>query len=199
MNIVLASQNEHKKLEIQAILRELNITIKTLPELGFSPIEVVEDQDTFEGNALKKAYEVMKYTGLPSIADDSGLCVEALNNEPGVYSARFAGENASDLDNNSKLIQLLKGETNRKAKFVSVIALVFTSGDPILVRGECHGTIISAPKGAGGFGYDPLFIPDGYTKTFGELSSQEKNAISHRANALDKLKDTLYAKDFLKK
>lgn len=199
MNIVLASQNKHKQAEIQAILKELNITIKTLPELGFSPIDVIEDQDTFEGNALKKACEVMKYTGLPAIADDSGLCVEALNDAPGVYSARFAGENASDSDNNLKLMQLLEGETNRNAKFVSVIALAFTSGDPILVRGECHGTIISTPKGSGGFGYDPFFIPNGYNKTFGELSSQEKNAISHRANALDKLKDTLYANDFLEK
>ncbi|PAB58538.1 XTP/dITP diphosphatase [Anaeromicrobium sediminis] len=189
--MVLASRNKHKLEEIGDILKEFNINIKSLDEVGLGNLEVVEDGETFEENSMKKAVEVMSRINAVVIADDSGLEVDALDNRPGVYSARFAGENATDEDNNKKLIEMLEDEENRKARFVSVISVAFPDGRKFHVRGECVGEIGYEKRGKSGFGYDPLFIVDGYDKTFAELGSDIKNKISHRANALVKLREKL--------
>ncbi|MCT4593223.1 MAG: XTP/dITP diphosphatase [Anaeromicrobium sp.] len=189
--MVLASGNKHKLEEIGEILKEFNINIKSLDQVGLGDLEVVEDGETFEENSMKKAVEVMNRINAVVIADDSGLEVDVLNNRPGVYSARFAGENATDDDNNNKLIDMLEKEENRRARFVSVISVAFPDGRKFHVRGECIGQIGYEKKGNSGFGYDPLFIVDGYDKTFAELGSDIKNKISHRANALVKLREKL--------
>lgn len=192
-SVVLATQNKHKLKEIREILKDLPLEIKAMNEVGLGHLKVVEDGATFEENSMKKAVEVMEASGYISIADDSGLEVDALENQPGVYSARFAGENANDKDNNEKLLKML-GDLpleERKARFVSVISVAFPNGDKFHVRGECHGIIDYKERGENGFGYDPLFIIPGHDKTFGELSSSIKNKISHRANALRKLEKEL--------
>ena len=188
MIVIAATQNKHKLEEIGAILKDFDIELKSANELGFGDVEVVEDRDTFEGNSMKKAEEIMEVSGIPALADDSGLMVDALDGRPGVYSARYSGENATDKSNNEKLKEELKDETNRKAKFVSVISLAYPDGKRISVRGELKGVIGYEEKGDSGFGYDPLFIVDQYNKTLAELGSEIKNKISHRANALEKLK-----------
>jgi len=189
-SVVIATQNQHKLKEIREILQELPIEIKAMNEIGLGELEVIEDGMTFEENSMKKAVEVMEASGMIAMADDSGLEVEALDNQPGVFSARFAGENANDKQNNEKLLDLL-GELpleKRKARFVSVISVAFPNGRKFFVRGECPGIIDFKERGENGFGYDPLFIITEYKKTFGELCSSIKNRISHRANALEKLK-----------
>lgn len=189
--MILASGNKHKLEEIGAILKEFNIDIKSLKDVGLEGIEIIEDGETFEENSMKKAIEVMREVNKVVIADDSGLEVDALDNKPGVYSARFAGENATDEDNNEKLLKLLQDKENRKARFVSVISVAFPDGRKFHVRGECEGVIGFEKKGESGFGYDPLFIVPEYDKTFAELGSEIKNKISHRANALIKLRKEL--------
>jgi XTP/dITP diphosphohydrolase len=151
---------------------------------------MIVDGESFDEHSIKKAKTVMDATGAIAIADDSGLEVEALNNAPGIYSARFSGEGATDEKNNEKLIELLKAipYTERGARFVSAIAMVFPSGQVITVRGECEGIIGFEARGNNGFGYDPYFIVPEYDKTFGELGSDVKNKISHRAKALALLK-----------
>lgn len=165
-------------------------------EAGVPPFEIEEDGETFEENSYKKANEIMKATGEITVADDSGLMVDYLGGAPGVYSARFAGDHGDDGKNNEKLLKLLEGlpEEERKAKFVSVITLIFPGGEALVARGECAGRIIEAPTGENGFGYDPLFVPDGYDKTFAQLGPEEKNMISHRAKALEKLEKLLEEK-----
>ena len=189
VKVVLATGNKGKRKEYVQLLDGLGISILMLsdfPELG----DVEEDGETFEENALKKAREVAKFTGYVTIADDSGLSVQALGGRPGVYSARFAGEAAGDAANNAKLLKELEGidESERSAAFVCSIALVHPSGRSVTVSGRCEGMITSSPKGEGGFGYDPLFFLPEFGCTMAELSSEVKNGISHRGRAVAELK-----------
>ncbi len=182
---VLASHNTHKLEEIQRILLPLNIQIidsKTahLPD-------VIETGETFKENAVLKATEGFKQTKMPVLADDSGLCISALNDAPGVYSARFAAKHGGFPAVFDVLNEQLKEKPNRKAHYVCVIALAMSETQVYTFEGEMHGTLALSPEGTNGFGYDPLFIPDGYRKTLGCISAEEKNKISHRAKALEKL------------
>ena len=192
MKVILASQNQHKLVELSAILSQLGFEIALESEYGLD-IEVEETGTTFEENSLLKAEAVMKASGMPVLADDSGLMVDALDGAPGVYSARYGGPELDDTGRYRLLLENLRGQTPRTAKFVSVITCCFPNGDVITARGECPGTIAFAPMGEGGFGYDPVFFIPGLKKTFAQLSAQEKNAISHRGRALalfqQKLKD----------
>ena len=194
--IVAASRNKHKIEEIEAITKKFGMSIISRDEAGVPPVEIVEDGETFEENSFKKADEIMKLCGKITLADDSGLMVDYLGGAPGVYSARFAGEDGNDEKNNDKLLKLLDGvpAKERTAKFVSVITMVYPDGTVLSARGECPGKIITVPTGDGGFGYDPLFVPDGYDKTFAQLTPEEKNAISHRAAALAELEKLLEAR-----
>lgn len=195
MKIFLATGNKHKIDEIKAIFKNVkDIEILSIKD-GIEIPEVVEDGDTFEANSAKKALEIAKFTGMITIADDSGLCVDALNGEPGVYSARYSGEGATDASNNAKLIKNLQGIENRKAHFVSVITLGKPNGRAYSFRGEVEGEIIDIPRGDTGFGYDPHFYVAEYGKTLAEMPEM-KNVISHRANALKKLEVEL--EDILK-
>lgn len=195
MKIFLATGNKHKIEEITAIFKNVkNIEILSIKD-GIDIPEVIEDGDTFEANSAKKALEIAKYTGMITIADDSGLCVDALNGAPGVYSARYSGENATDDSNNKKLIRELQGKENRKAHFVSVVTLGKPDGRSYSFRGEVAGKIIDEPRGDKGFGYDPHFFVAEYGKTLAEMLDI-KNLISHRANALKKLEAEL--EDILK-
>lgn len=196
--LIIASNNAHKVKEIKAILKEYNLEVISLKEAGID-IDVVEDGSTFMENALKKASEIFAISGDAMVlADDSGLMVDALNGAPGVFSARFAGEHGNDKKNNKKLLKLLEGKTfeERKARFVSAIVLILSKDKIIKVKGEVEGYIKEAPLGNGGFGYDPLFYYPEYNKSFGELSEEEKNNISHRAKALEKLKEELKRSKF---
>lgn len=184
--IIIASGNKKKLKEIQTMLNDLSLQIIPMTELETVP-EIIEDELTFSGNALKKARTLFFQTGEWSLADDSGLEVDSLNGAPGVVSARFAGEPTDDKKNNEKLLFLLQHEENKCAQFRSIIALVGPSGE-FTSEGIIRGRLISEFRGNNGFGYDPLFIPDGYEQTFAELSSEEKNKISHRAQALQKMK-----------
>lgn len=191
--IVAASKNRHKIKEIEAITEKYGMKVISRDEAGVPPVEIAEDGETFEENSLKKAREIGALCGKITIADDSGLMVDYLGGAPGVYSARFAGEEASDEKNTEKLLHLLEGvpAQERTARFVSVITMVFPEGDVVVARGECPGRIIQQPAGENGFGYDPVFVPDGYQKTFAQMTSEEKNKISHRAVALRRLESLL--------
>jgi XTP/dITP diphosphohydrolase len=187
--VVLATRNRHKTEEFDAVLRqELGLSVVDLTQVAGVP-DVVEDGDTFEANAIKKAETAMRALERPVIADDSGLMVHALNGAPGVYSARYAGPNATDEDNNRKLLAELsrKPDKSRDAMFVCVIALAVPGEETRVVRGECHGRIVDQPRGAYGFGYDPLFFVPEEGKTMAELPPERKNEISHRARAIEKL------------
>lgn len=186
MKIFLATTNKNKILEIEKILKDIDIELVSINDNIKIP-EVIEDGKTFEENSLKKAREIAKYTGMITIADDSGLCVEALNGAPGVYSARYSGENATYKSNNEKLLKDLSGEKNRNAKFVTVITLCKPSGESYSFRGELKGIILEELRGKDGFGYDPLFYLQEYGKTLAEMP-EEKNRISHRAKAIRELK-----------
>jgi XTP/dITP diphosphohydrolase len=185
MKILAATNNIHKLEELRAILEPNGITILSAADVGGID-DVVEDADTFEGNALKKATETAKSKNMIVFADDSGLCVDALDSRPGIYSARYAGENASNMDRMNKVLGELKDKEDKTARFVCVIALASPEGPLGTARGECIGEICSAPRGDHGFGYDPIFIPKGYDKTFAELGDEVKNNLSHRGNALKK-------------
>lgn len=191
--IIAASRNEHKIAEIEAITKKFGMRVISRDEAGVPKVEIEEDGQTFEENSLKKAREIMRMSGRATIADDSGLMVEYLGGAPGVYSARFAGEDCSDEKNNDKLLSLLEHVPykERRAKFVSVITLVWPDGEPLVARGECEGHIIDIPVGENGFGYDPLFVPLGYQRTFAQMTQEEKNEISHRARALAELEKLL--------
>ncbi|MDX1591358.1 MAG: RdgB/HAM1 family non-canonical purine NTP pyrophosphatase [Balneolaceae bacterium] len=182
--ILLASGNPHKIEELKQVLNPIGIGLKSTMDFPGND-EVEEDRPTLEGNALKKAHFWHQKTGLPSLSDDTGLEVDALGGAPGVYSARYAGENVSYDDNVNKLLKELNAIKNRKAQFRTVMAYVTDEGE-YLFEGVCNGKIIEQKKGEKGFGYDPVFVPDGYDQTFAELSSQEKNRISHRGRALQK-------------
>jgi XTP/dITP diphosphohydrolase len=192
--IVIATNNQKKLNELSAILEDLNIKAISQKEAGFH-IEVEENGTTFEENALLKAKAVCEATKMPALADDSGLMVTALNGEPGIYSARYAGEGATDGDRIEKLLFNMKGKENREAKFVCAIAFVLPDGRFFTVRGECFGEILFEPNGNGGFGYDPVFFVKGYNQTFAELPSEIKNKISHRGKALKEFQNKI--KDFL--
>lgn len=185
---ILASKNQHKAEEIKSILGD-EFEIITQTEAGAGDIDVIEDGLTFEENAIKKAETIMKATGKPTIADDSGLCVEYLNGAPGVYTARYAGENATDEENINKLLKNLKGLNvlDRRAKFVCVIALAVPGKETKVFKGECKGYITEKPMGEDGFGYDPIFYYEKYARTLAQLEPHIKNAISHRSAALKKL------------
>ncbi len=188
--IIAASKNRHKIEEIEKITARAWLRVVSRADAGVpDDLEVVEDGLTFEENSRKKAETIMRVTGEPAIADDSGLMVDALDGRPGVFSARFAGEEADDEANNDKLLALLAGvpAEERGARFVSVITLVWPDGRVLTARGECPGRILMERRGKGGFGYDPLFLPDGCSETFAELSADAKNRISHRARALEEL------------
>ena len=190
---VLASQNKHKAEEIKQILG-FDFEIKTMDEVGLSNFDIIEDGHTFEENAAKKAVSVFNEINMPVIADDSGLCVDFLNGAPGVYTARFAGENASDSENIDKLLSELKNVPfqERSAKFVCVIAFIENSVDNIkYFKGECSGFILDKRRGTSGFGYDPVFYCKEYEKTLAELGENIKNTISHRYKALKAFSDSL--------
>ena len=226
----MASGNKNKIKEMAAILESFGMDVISKDDAGFGHIDPEEDGETYEENSLKKAMEIMEASGLPVIADDSGLEVEYLSGAPGIHSARFAGDDCNYDRNNEKMLMLLDGvpEEKRRAKFVTVITMVFpgassepTVGDShaiektdsvaseatasaesdttvpavdqrvIVARGECPGRIITELRGSEGFGYDPIFIPDGYEETFAQLGSAVKNKISHRARALNNLKEKL--------
>ena len=191
--IVAATQNKGKIREIGAILGEFGLAIIPRDEAGIPNVEIVEDGETFEENSYKKACEIMKLCGRPTIADDSGIMIDALGGAPGVYSARFAGDDCDDDANNAKMVKLLKDVPNdeRTAKYVAVITLIYPDGETLVARGEVHGHILLEPEGHNGFGYDPYFQPEGYEHTFGLIDPEEKNRISHRANALMKLRTLL--------
>ncbi|AZR73384.1 non-canonical purine NTP pyrophosphatase, RdgB/HAM1 family [Anoxybacter fermentans] len=183
--IVIASRNPYKVQELKALLKDESIQVLSLNHFPEIP-EVVEDGKTFKENALKKAREICKATQLPTLADDSGLEVDLLDGAPGVYSARFAGPDATDADNNRKLLELLKDHPDlneRTARFKSVIALVLPDGRERVVEGSCEGLLLTEPRGQGGFGYDPLFYLPEYNATFAELPMEVKNRISHRGKA----------------
>lgn len=184
MKLVIATRNRHKLEEIHSIFDFQGLEVCSAFDFPHIP-DVVEDGDTLEANAIKKAVEIRDATGLPALADDSGLEVEALNGEPGVYSARWSGEGCTYADNNAKLLRELVGKDNRRAQFRTVIALALPGEQPMTVEGSVQGTIIDELRGEQGFGYDPLFIPDGYNRTFAELPAAVKNKISHRARALN--------------
>lgn len=194
MKIVFATHNAHKISEVQAVLGS-EYQLVTATEAGISE-EIPETQPTIEGNALQKARYVYEHTGLNCFADDTGLEVEALNGAPGVYSARYAGEHVSYADNNKLLLKNLAGCQNRKARFRTVIALIL-DGKEHLFEGRVEGTIATEPHGEGGFGYDPLFIPEGSQLTFAEMSPEAKNGISHRGRAVAKLVAFLHGKEAL--
>jgi XTP/dITP diphosphohydrolase len=183
MKLVIATRNAHKLEEIQAIFNFQGLEVLSAFDFPEIP-DVIEDGETLEANAIKKAIEIAKATGCWALADDSGLEVDALNGAPGVYSARYAGEHCSYSDNNEKLLKELSSSANRSARFRTVIALSDPGGSVQTVDGDCPGVIIGELRGTNGFGYDPLFIPDGYAETFAELPAEVKNRISHRANAL---------------
>jgi len=189
MIVWIATGNEKKKLEILALLDGLPVTLKTLKDLG-SPFEVTEDQPDFEGNAVKKARSLFDLTGDWCLADDSGLEVDMLEGAPGVYSARYAGEPSDDRKNNGKLIRAIAGADSPAARFRCCIALAGPGGI-FTAHGSVEGTLIHSERGSGGFGYDPLFIPTGYTQTFAELGSGIKNTLSHRARALASIRPVL--------
>ena len=199
MRVVLASKNKHKLVEISQITEKFGFELVLQSELGVD-IDVEETGTTFEENSFLKAEAVMKATGLPALADDSGIAVDALNGEPGIYSARYGFDDS--LDDWGRLQLLLKNtehvpDGQRQAQFVCVITMVTPQGQTIQARGEVHGTLTREPRGENGFGYDPIFFYPPLGKTTAELSPEEKNKVSHRANALkvfyDKLKEAGYA------
>ncbi|MGB5694760.1 MAG: RdgB/HAM1 family non-canonical purine NTP pyrophosphatase [Polyangiales bacterium] len=196
MQILVATTNAGKLREYQRLFSDIaGLELHSLASLP-EPIDVVEDCDSFYGNALKKATEIAARAGVPCLADDSGLEVDGLGGGPGVLSARYAGEDATDLQNNEKLLSELSGVSGegRKARFRCTIVLVDRDGRELaVVEGTCEGHIGREPRGRHGFGYDPLFIPEGYAKTMAELSPETKNAISHRAKAAAKMAPLLRA------
>lgn len=188
MKLILASNNQKKMSELRAILADLPVEIFSQREAGCD-FEVDETGATFEENAFLKADAVAKATGFAAIADDSGLMVDALGGEPGVYSARYTGtHDATDAERYTFLLQKIGDAKNRSARFVSCICCILPDGRRIETRGECQGVILSAPRGVGGFGYDPVFQPEGFNQSMAELGSEVKNQTSHRARALEKFK-----------
>lgn len=189
--LLLATRNKNKIEEIQSILNDPKLEILTLNDFPDVP-HLTEDGSTFQENSRRKAHAVYQHTMLPSLADDSGLEVFYLNGRPGVLSARYSGVGATDEENNNRLLKEMRGVAprRRRAQFRAVLTLV-GDGFEETTEGVCLGTLGEGPRGTNGFGYDPIFIPEGYTKTYAELTADEKNTISHRAKALEKMKEVL--------
>lgn len=202
--IVLSSGNKNKVKEIKNILKDMDFDVISKDDLGFIDFDVIEDKETLEDNAYKKAFELKELidksfedkiftSSIMVLADDTGLFVDALNGEPGVYSARYAGEQASYQNNNKLLLEKLSNVPmeKRTAKFKTVIVIIRENNKLLVAEGICNGKIAFEPRGKNGFGYDPLFIVDGTNKTFSEMSDEEKNIISHRAKAIQNLRERL--------
>ena len=187
--LVFATNNQHKIDEAQDIVKG-KLKLISLKEAGVD-IDVDETETTFRGNAWLKAQAVWELTGLPCVADDSGLCVEALGGEPGVYSSRYAGEAGNHTKNNEKLLKVMEGKSDRRAFFTTVLCLVGLDDTPIYIEGRVNGVILREIQGRDGFGYDPLFCPDGDDRSFAEISAAEKNAMSHRGRASQSLMEYL--------
>lgn len=185
--LVIATRNKGKVAEFREMFKGFPVEIKSLLDFGSIP-QAEEDGETFDDNAYKKASFTAKVLGIPVVAEDSGLVVEALNGAPGVYSARYAGEHATDEENIAKLLKEMKDKTNRAAYFVSVISVAVPSGPALTYEGRCEGLIAETPSGKNGFGYDPVFYYPPLKKTFAEMSIEEKNAVSHRGKALAEIK-----------
>jgi len=186
--LVLATTNKNKVKEFQEMVGDFPVEIRSVADFGTIP-ECIEDGETFDDNAYKKALHTAKILGLPAIADDSGLVVEALDGAPGVYSARYAGENATDEENCQKLLKEMEGMTNRKAAFKCVLSIAVPSGPALTYEGSCEGTILEEKRGESGFGYDPLFYFEEFGKSFAECNSEEKNRVSHRGKALAEVRE----------
>ena len=196
MRFVLATHNPGKLREMGEILKDFGIEVVSPRELGIT-VDVEETGTTFAENAMLKAKAICKAAGLPAIADDSGLCVDALNGAPGVYSARYGGEGLDDKGRYMLLLSSLRGAPTRAAHFACAVACAFPNGDTLTAEGRCDGSIAYAPLGVGGFGYDPVFLLPGTGKTFGQLTQEEKSAVSHRGRALKDFAGKLEA--YLKK
>ena len=190
MKLIIASNNKDKIKEIKEILSSEFDEILSIKEAGINH-ETIEDGTTFMENAIKKSREICEISGCASLADDSGICVDALNGEPGIYSARYSGEHGNDEMNNQLILKNLEDKIDRSAHYTCAMALFFPDGKSITAEGYWHGKIAYEPKGTNGFGYDPLFIPDGFECTSAELTPEAKNDISHRRNALNLLLDKL--------
>jgi XTP/dITP diphosphohydrolase len=188
ITIVIATRNKGKQSEISDLLKDFPVDIKGLDDFGPIP-DVEEDGDSFDENAYKKASFTARILGLPALADDSGLLVEALEGAPGVHSARYAGDDATDEQRCQKLLQEMKGKTNRKATFECVISIAVPTGPALTYEARCEGLIAEQPSGSNGFGYDPVFYYPPLNKTFGELTIEEKSHVSHRGKALRELRD----------
>jgi XTP/dITP diphosphohydrolase len=190
--LVLATRNRGKIREMKELLQDLPLSVLTWEDVEGWPV-AEEKGSTFEENALAKAREAARWTGMPSLADDSGLVVDALGGEPGVHSALYAGVHGDDVANIARLLREMEGvpSAERTARFVCVLALADPGGKTLLVRETCEGAVADRPRGRGGFGYDPVFIPHGETRTMAELSPEEKNALSHRGKALRRLRELL--------
>lgn len=185
--LVLATRNKGKTREIRRMLEGFPVEIKNLDDFGPIP-EVEEDGETFDDNAYKKAAFAARVLGYPAMADDSGLVVDALDGAPGVYSARYAGDTATDAENSAKLLEAMKGKTDRKAAFECVISIALPTGPALTYEGRCEGVIAEAPQGDNGFGYDPLFYFPDKGRTFAQLTMDEKSQVSHRGKALKEVK-----------
>ncbi len=196
MVVVLASNNKGKLKEIKTLLNQFKIQVLSPADIGIN-IDVKEDGLTYEENAIKKASAIMSISNKNTIADDSGLEIDFLNGEPGIYSARYGGKDISDTDRNIMILNQLKDIPfeKRSARFICAIAVLFTDGDKIVVRGECEGFIAFKPEGNNGFGYDPIFYLPEYNLTMGQLDGSIKNKISHRAKALSLLEESLKIKE----
>ncbi len=193
MKLIIASNNKHKIREIKAMLGDKFEQILSMSEAGIDH-ETVEDGDSFIANARKKAHEIAAISGEASLADDSGICVDALGGAPGIYSARFAGDNGGHGDdeaNNDLLLERLKNEKNRAAHYTCAMVIAYPDGSEHTAEGYMHGEILTERHGTGGFGYDPIFRPEGCSVSVGEITDEEKNRISHRAKALAALLDLL--------
>jgi XTP/dITP diphosphohydrolase len=188
MPIVLATRNEGKISEFKILLKDFDVEIKSLKDFGPIPT-VEEDGQTFEDNAVKKAQFTARVLGFPALADDSGLVVKALNGLPGVHSARYAGEDATDKENNLKLLKAMEGVENREASFMCVLAIAVPRGPALIYEGTCEGVITESLIGSQGFGYDPLFHNQTLNKTFAQMSIEEKNQVSHRGKAMAEFRD----------
>lgn len=188
--LILSTDNINKAKELREILKDLPLEILTKQQAGVENLQVVEDGKTLEENSLKKARELSNLVNAMVMADDSGLFVDSLNGDPGIYSSRYGGEDGNDALNNKTLLKNLEGK-ERTAAFKTVIALITDDKREFIVEGQCKGKILEEPKGSGGFGYDPLFAPEGYAESFAQLPNEVKNTISHRRKAIDALRKIL--------
>ena len=188
--IVLATNNKNKVREFREMVKDFPVKVKSLQDFGPLP-GVVEDGATFDDNAYKKAHHYAKILGIPALADDSGLVVDALDGAPGVYSARYAGEDATDQENCDKLLKAMKGKDNRAAHFTCVLSLATPSGPALTWEAHCEGTLTTEPQGESGFGYDPIFYYEEFGKTFAQASMDEKSKVSHRGKAMQEMEGEL--------